>query len=51
MGASKQDLAHRLSNMKRHLVELEAQAKNDPLKRNRKLWEEIEEIKKKLAAG
>lgn len=49
MGASKQDLAHRISNLKKKLVELEAQAKNDPLKRNRKLWEEIEDLKKKLA--
>jgi hypothetical protein len=49
LGASKQDLAHRLSNFKKKLVELEKEALNDPLKRNRKLHEEIAELKKKLA--
>ncbi len=49
MGASKQDLAHRLSNFKKKLAELEKEALDDPLKRNRKLHEEIAELKKKLA--
>ncbi len=45
---SKQDMAHRSSNLKRKLEELEKEALNDPLKRNRKLHEEIAELKKKL---
>ena len=45
---SKQDLAHKKSNLKAKLLELEKQAMDDPLKRNRKLHEEIAEIKKKL---
>jgi len=49
LGMSKQDMAHRVAYMKTKLAELEKQSKNDPLKRNRKLWEEIEELKKKLA--
>lgn len=49
MGMSKQDLMHKLSNMKSKLAELEKEALNDPLKRNRRLHEEIAELKKKLA--
>ena len=48
MGASKQDMAHRLSNLRHKLAQLEKEALNDPLKRNRKLHEEIAELKKKL---
>ena len=50
MGMSKQDMAHRKSNMKAKLAELEKEAYMDPLKRNRRLHEEIEELKKKLAS-
>lgn len=50
MGMSKQDLAHRKANIRDKLAELERQAMDDPLKRNRKLHEEIAELKKKLAA-
>ena len=46
---SKQDLMHRISHMKAKLAELEQEAQNDPLKRNKKLHEEIAELKKKLA--
>ena len=48
MALSKQDLAHRKSSMKLKLASLEELAKDDPLKRNRKLHEEIAELKKKL---
>lgn len=51
MGASKQDLAHRNANAKAKLAELEREALNDPLKRNRRLHEEIAELKKKLSSG
>ncbi|HIH20833.1 TPA: hypothetical protein HA244_06205 [Candidatus Micrarchaeota archaeon] len=50
MALSKSDLAHRHSNMKAKLAQLEKEAMDDPLKRNRKLHEEIAELKKKLAA-
>ncbi len=49
MGMSKQDMAHRRSSFRAKLLELEKEALNDPLKRNRKLHEEIAELKKKLA--
>ncbi len=49
MGMSKQDLMHRIAHMKTKLAELEKQALNDPLKRNKALHEEIAELKKKLA--
>ena len=49
MALSKSDLAHRKSNLKAKLAELEKQAMDDPLMRNRKLHEEIAELKKKLA--
>ena len=48
MGMSKQDMAHRKSNMKAKLAELERQAHDDPLKRNHRLHDEIAELKKKL---
>ncbi|NUN11785.1 hypothetical protein HUU53_04025 [Candidatus Micrarchaeota archaeon] len=49
MGMSKQDMAHKKSSLKNKLAELEKQAMDDPLKKNRKLHEEIAELKKKLA--
>lgn len=49
MALSKSDLAHRHSNLKAKLAELEKKALDDPLKRNWKLHEEIAELKKKLA--
>ena len=51
MGMSKSDMQHKKSNLKAKLEELEREARNDPLMRNRKLHEEIAELKKKLAAG
>lgn len=49
MGLSKKDLARRKSNLKVKLDELEKKAFNDPLKRDRKLQEELAEVKKQLA--
>src|SRR3989344_2050703 len=49
MALSKSDLAHRSSNMKAKLAALEKEAFEDPLKRNRKLHEQIAESKKKLS--
>ncbi len=49
MAMSKSDMEHRKSNLKKKLEALEQEARMDPLKRNRKLHEEIAEIKKKLA--
>ena len=49
MGMSKQDMAHKKSSLRVKLAELEKEALNDPLKRNRRLHEEIAELKKKLA--
>ncbi len=51
MALSKSDLAHRNSNMKAKLAELEKKAFEDPLKRNWKLHEEIAELKKKLGVS
>lgn len=48
MGMSKSDMAHRKSNLKAKLAELEKKALDDPLKKNWKLHEEIAELKKKL---
>ncbi len=48
MALSKQDLAHRKASLKLKLAALEEQAKDDPLMRNRRLHEEIAELKKKL---
>ncbi|MFH0973499.1 MAG: hypothetical protein V1817_01780 [Candidatus Micrarchaeota archaeon] len=48
MALSKSDLAHRKASLKAKLAALEEEALDDPLKRNRKLHEEITELKKKL---
>lgn len=49
MGMTKKDISRRKANFKAKLDELEERAKNDPMKRDRKLHEEIAEIKKQLA--
>lgn len=49
MGKSKKDLARGKQNLKTRLAELEPKVKMDPLKRNRALHEEYEEVKRKLA--
>ncbi|MFH1199841.1 MAG: hypothetical protein V1708_02120 [Candidatus Micrarchaeota archaeon] len=49
MGMTKSDMEHKKSNMKAKLAALEKEAYMDPLKRDRRLHEEIAELKKKLA--
>jgi len=49
MGLSKKDIGRRKSNLKNRLVELEKEAKMDPMMRNVKLHEEIAQVKKKLS--
>ena len=49
MGLSKKDMARKKANMKSKLEELEKRAKMDPLKRDKSLYSEIEDLKKKLA--
>ncbi len=49
MGNSKKDLHRRKANLKSRLEELEKQAKMDPLKRNKSIYVEMEDIKKKLS--
>lgn len=48
MGLSKKDLARKKANLKTKLAELENKARMDPLKRDKKLHEEIAELKKKI---
>ena len=48
MGLSKRDLGKKKANLKSRLEELEKKAKFDPIKKDRKLHEEIAELKKKL---
>ena len=48
MGMSKQDLTRKNASIKHMLAELEIKARDDPLKRDRKLHEKIAELKKKL---
>ncbi len=50
MGISKKDISRRKATLKARLDELEKKARLDPLKRNRALHDEIEQIKKKLGA-
>lgn len=50
MGLSKRDLGKKKANLKAKLEELEKKAKFDPLKKDRKLHEEIEELKKKIGS-
>ncbi len=49
MGLSKKDLARKKANLKARLEKLEKKAKTDPLKRDKALHAEIEELKKKIA--
>ena len=49
MGLSKKDIARKKANLKAKLEQLEQKAKMDPLKRNKALHAEIEDLKKKLA--
>ncbi len=48
MGLSKKDLGRKKANIKAKIEELEKKAKMDPLKRNKAVHEELEQLKKKL---
>jgi hypothetical protein len=49
MGMSKKDLSRKKANMKARIEELEQKARMDPLKRNRAVHDELEQLRKKLA--
>ena len=49
MGMSKKDLSRKKTNIKARLDELEQKAKMDPLKRDKELHYELEQLRKKLA--
>ena len=49
MGMSKKDLSRKRANIKAKLEELEKKARMDPLKKNKALHEEVEDLKRKLA--
>jgi hypothetical protein len=48
MGMSKKDLSRKKANIKARIEELEKKARMDPLKRNRALHEELDQLRKKL---
>ncbi|MBN1169688.1 hypothetical protein JXA56_01565 [Candidatus Micrarchaeota archaeon] len=50
MGLSKKDLSRKKANLKSRLAELEKKAKSDPLKKDKRLHEEIADLKKKIGA-
>ncbi len=49
MGMSKKDLSRKKANIKAKLEELEKKARLDPLKKNKALHEEIDQLKRKLS--
>jgi hypothetical protein len=49
MGMSKKDLSRKHANMKVKIVELEAKARMDPLKRHPEVHEELAKLKKEIA--
>ena len=49
MGLSKKDLSRKKANIKAKIEELEKKARMDPLKRDKRLHEELAQLKKKLA--
>ena len=49
MGKSKKDLSRMKANLKARIEELEAKARMDPLKKNRAVHDELDQLKKKLA--
>ena len=49
MGLSKKDLGRKKANIKARIEELEAKAKMDPLKKNKAVHEELDQLRKKLA--
>jgi hypothetical protein len=50
MGMSKKDLSRKKANIKARIEELEKKAKMDPLKRNKALHDELDQLRKKLAS-
>ncbi|MCI0563878.1 MAG: hypothetical protein MN733_35845 [Nitrososphaera sp.] len=46
---STKDLSRKKANIKAKLEELEKKARMDPLKKNRALHEEVEDLRRKLA--
>ncbi|MFH0885082.1 MAG: hypothetical protein V1861_05220 [Candidatus Micrarchaeota archaeon] len=51
MGMSKKDLSRKKANIKARIEDLEKKAKMDPLKKNRALHDELDDLRKKLAEG
>jgi len=49
MGLSKKDLSRKKANIKTRIVELEEKARMDPVKKNKAVHAELEQLKKKLA--
>lgn len=49
MGLSKKDISRRKANLKARLEELEERARMDPMKRDTRLHEELELIRRKLS--
>lgn len=49
MGMSKKDLSRKKANIKARIAELEPKARMDPLRKNRALHEELEDLKRKLS--
>lgn len=48
MGLSKKDLGRKKQNIKHRIEELEVKARMDPLKKNRAVHDELDQLKKKL---
>jgi len=48
MGLSKKDLSRKKANIKARIDELEKKARLDPLKRNRAVHDELEQLRMKL---
>ncbi len=49
MGKSKKDLGKQVQNMKHRIMELEKEARMDPLHKHPEVHEELDKLKKKLA--
>ncbi|VVC03466.1 Uncharacterised protein [Candidatus Bilamarchaeum dharawalense] len=48
MGMSKKDLSRKKANIKSRIDELEKKARMDPLKKNRALHDELDQLRRKL---
>jgi hypothetical protein len=48
MGMSKKDLSRKKSNIRAKIEELEKKARMDPLKKNRALHDELDQLRRKL---